>query len=136
MTTTINYQVNTAISPEQFITVLKGCSLGERRPLDHADVIKGMLDNADILVTAWADNDLVGVARCVTDFSYCCYLSDLAVLDSYQHQGIGKMLIQKVEEQLPATCKIILLSAPQAVDYYPKIGFTQHNSAWVKTVGK
>ena len=104
-------------------------------------VIKGMLDNANLLVTAWAgndlvDSDLVGVARCVTDFSYCCYLSDIAVLDSYQHQGIGKMLIQKIEEQLPPTCKIILLSAPQAVDYYPKIGLTQHNSAWVKTVGK
>lgn len=141
MTATISYQVNTAISPEQFITVLKGCSLGERRPLDNAPVIKGMLDNANLLVTAWAgndlvDSDLVGVARCVTDFSYCCYLSDIAVLDSYQHQGIGKMLIQKIEEQLPPTCKIILLSAPQAVDYYPKIGFTQHNSAWVKAVNK
>ena len=136
MTTTITYQINTAISPEQFITLLSGCSLGERRPLDNASVIKAMLDNADILVTAWVNDDLVGVARCVTDFSYCCYLSDLAVLDSYQHQGIGKMLIQKVEEQLPSTCKIILLSAPQAVDYYPKIGFTQHNSAWVKKVNK
>lgn len=147
----VTYQINTPITPFQFIEVLKKCSLGERRPIDNPYTIKGMLDNANLLVTAWVDeaidkehkeavNDtnsekqLIGVARCVTDFSYCCYLSDIAVDEEYQHQGIGKTMIEKIEQQLPPTCKVILLSAPQATEYYPKIGFTRHESAWVKVV--
>ena len=90
-----------------------------------------MLDNADIIITANIDNKIIGVARAVTDFNYCCYLSDLAVHKDYQHKGIGKELINKIQEQLNSKCKVILLSAPNASEYYPKIGFTQHNSAWV-----
>ena len=102
-----------------------------------------MLDNADLLITAWIDKqlddgvnkrELIGVARCVSDFSYCCYLSDIAVAEDYQHQGIGKLMIKKIEQKLPPSCKIILLSAPQASGYYPKIGFEKHESAWVKVV--
>lgn len=143
----VTYQINSAITPEQFTDMLSKSSLGARRPLDNYYVIKGMLDNADLLVTAWVNEEheeavnnsesnkkLIGVARCVTDFSYCCYLSDIAVDEAYQKQGIGKSMIKKIEQQLPPSCKIILLSAPQASDYYPKIGFTKHESAWVKVV--
>ncbi len=138
----VTYQINSAITPEQFTDVLSKSSLSASRPLDNYYVIKGMLDNADLLVTAWVNEEheeavnnsesnkkLIGVARCVTDFSYCCYLSDIAVDEAYQKQGIGKSMIKKIEQQLPPSCKIILLSAPQASDYYPKIGFTKHESA-------
>ena len=141
----VTYQINSAITPEQFIDVLSKSSLGARRPLDNYHVIKGMLDNADLLVMAWVNEEheeavndsesnkkLIGVARCVTDFSYCCYLSDIAVDEACQKQGIGKSMIKKIEQQLPPSCKIILLSALQASDYYPKIGFKKHESAWVK----
>ena len=117
----VTYQINTPITPFQFIEVLKKCSLGGRRPIDSPFVIKGMLDNANLLVTAWVDEEheeavndsesnkkLIGVARCVTDFSYCCYLSDIAVDEAYQKQGIGKSMIKKIEQQLPPSCKIIL----------------------------
>ena len=143
----VTYQINSAITPEQFTDVLSKSSLGARRPLDNYYVIKGMLDNADLLVTAWVNEEheeavnnsesnkkLIGVARCVTDFSYCCYLSDIAVDEAYQKQGVGKSMIKKIEQQLPPSCKIVLLSAPQASEYYPKIGFTKHESAWVKVV--
>jgi GNAT superfamily N-acetyltransferase len=142
----VTYQINTAISPEQFVELLGKCSLGERRPLDNYYLIKGMLDNANLLITAWADKsldnnekELVGVARCVSDFSYCCYLSDLAVAEDYQNQGIGKLMIKKIEQQLPPSCKIILLSAPNASGVsnetvYPKVGFEKHDNAWVKMV--
>ena len=89
-----------------------------------------MIENADIIVSATIDNKIIGIARAVTDFYYCCYLSDLAVDKRYQKNGIGKKLISKVQEQLNDKCKIILLSAPDAIEYYPKIGFMQHNSAW------
>ncbi len=130
----ITYQTDKAISPTQFIALLKKTSLGERRPLDDSVCIEGMLKNADLLVTAWDGEQLVGIARSVTDFSYCCYLSDLAVDEAYQKQGIGRRLIRETEKALAQTCKIILLAAPQAVDYYPHIGFTRHPSAWTKTI--
>lgn len=127
----IRYQITPDLSSEAFIDILNRSTLGERRPVDDLECLESMLKNADIIVTAIADDTIVGVARAVTDFSYCCYLSDLAVDESFQHQGIGKMLIRKIREQLGSKCKLILLSAPAAVDYYPKIGFTQHPSAWV-----
>lgn len=73
---------------------------------------------------------LIGVARSVTDFSYCCYLSDLAVDQAWQKQGVGRELIRTTQRQLHPRCTLILLSAPQATGYYPKIGMTQHPSAW------
>lgn len=127
----ITYQITPNLSSEAFIDILERSTLGERRPVDDSECIESMLKNADIIVTAIADEKIVGVARAVTDFSYCCYLSDLAVDVNFQHQGIGKRLIRKVKEQLGTKCKLILLSAPAAVEYYPKIGFTQHPSAWV-----
>jgi len=128
---TITYQIAPDLSTEAFIDILERSTLGERRPVNDLECIESMIKNADIIVTATADGKIVGVARAVTDFSYCCYLSDLAVDVGFQHQGIGKKLIRKVREQLGTKCKLILLSAPAAVEYYPKIGFTQHPSAWV-----
>jgi len=90
-----------------------------------------MLDHADILVLAMDGEKIEGVARAISDFNYACYLSDLAVDVAYQKMGIGEKLIDKVKEEVEEGCKIILLSAPAAVEYYPKVGFTQHPSAWV-----
>ncbi|EPZ5839317.1 GNAT family N-acetyltransferase, partial [Vibrio cholerae] len=93
--------------------------------------ISGMLANTDLLVSAWIGERLVGIARSVTDFHYWCYLSDLAVSEQVQSKGIGKELIRQTFASLKKGCKLILLSAPQATKYYPKIGFKQHNSAWL-----
>lgn len=127
----IEYKVNQSVTSEQFIELLKKTSLGIRRPIEDESMIKGMLDNSNLIITAWFNKQLVGIARSVTDFHFCCYLSDLAVDESIQSSGIGKQLIKISKEQLHTNCKLILLAAPQAVDYYPKIGFEAHNSAWV-----
>jgi predicted N-acetyltransferase YhbS len=126
----IKYNINKNISTNDFIEILTNSTLGQRRPIDDLETIKSMIENADIIITASIDNKIVAIARAITDFSYCCYLSDLAVDIKYQKKGIGKKLISKVQEQLNDKCKIILLSAPNATKYYPSIGFTQHNSAW------
>ena len=126
----ITYKLNSELTANEFIDVLNRSTLGERRPVDDQACIDGMLKNADIIITAHADNKMVGVARSVTDFNYCCYLSDLAVDQAYQRHGIGKMLIEMTQKKLNLKCKIILLSAPDATGYYPKVGFTQHGSAW------
>ncbi len=126
----IQYKLNQKLTTEEFIDILNRSTLGERRPIDDKECIEGMLKNADIIVVAVESDKIVGVARAVTDYNYCCYLSDLAVDEKYQKNGIGKQLISKVQEQLNDKCKIILLSAPDAKEYYPNIGFTKHPSAW------
>ncbi|HGF7176301.1 GNAT family N-acetyltransferase [Vibrio cholerae] len=127
----VEYFVNRPITPEQFVDLLNQTTLGARRPTDNYECISGMLENANLLVSAWIGDQLVGIARSVTDFHYCCYLSDLAVSEQIQSKGIGKELIRQTFVSLKKGCKLILLSAPQATEYYPRIGFKQHNSAWL-----
>ncbi len=127
----ITCSTSKAITPEQFVDLLHRSSLAARRPVDDRPCIESMLANADLTVTAWDGDVLVGVARSVTDFSYCCYLSDLAVDVARQRSGIGRELLRLTKAALGPRCKLILLSAPDASSYYPKVGFEQHPSAWV-----
>ncbi len=103
---------------------------GINRPVDDLDRIQRMIGHADLILTARMDGRLVGIARAITDFSYCCYLSDLAVDSDYQKNGIGKALIHKLQERLGEEVTLILVSAPTAVDYYPRIGFEKLDKAF------
>jgi predicted N-acetyltransferase YhbS len=94
--------------------------------------LQAMLDHADILWTAWDGATLVGVARALTDFSYACYLSDLAVAKAQQAQGIGKTLIDHLAQQIGPEVSLVLLAAPSALDYYPKVGFNKAENAFIK----
>lgn len=127
----VQYLINHPITSEQFINLLRETTLGARRPTNDRKVMDGMLKHADLLISAWIGERLVGVARSVTDFHFCCYLSDLAVAEQVQSKGIGKELIRQTVRSVNKGCKLILLAAPQAVEYYPNIGFTQHDSAWL-----
>jgi GNAT superfamily N-acetyltransferase len=127
----IHYTTSTPLTPPLFIDLLHRSTLAERRPVDDAEAIAGMLANADLTVTAWDGELLVGVARSVTDFTYCCYLSDLAVDVAYQRQGIGVELIAHTQAQLGPRCNLILLAAPAAADYYGHIGFNHHPRCWI-----
>lgn len=131
---TIVYKVNADIKVNEYISLLSKTSLGERRPINDIQRMDGMLKNSNLIVSAWIEDNLVGVSRSLTDYHFCCYLSDLAVSEEFQKYGIGKKLIDLTAEQLEPNCTIILLAAPQATGYYPKIGFNQHPSAWVKTL--
>jgi N-acetylglutamate synthase-like GNAT family acetyltransferase len=127
----LQYSHDRKITPAQFIDVLQRSTLAERRPVHDAGRISEMLAHANLICTAWAGDILVGVSRSLTDFSFCCYLSDLAVDVSCQKQGIGRELIRLTQSRLHPQCKIILLAAPKAEGYYPKIGFNHFQSAWV-----
>jgi GNAT superfamily N-acetyltransferase len=118
----ITYKRNIAISAEQFIDVLKRSTLAGRRPVNDPHRIRQMLQHGNILITAWSGDLLVGVSRALSDFSFCCYLSDLAVDEKFQHQGIGKRLINETRLVSGENATLILLAAPAAVEYYPKIG--------------
>lgn len=106
------------------------CSLGARRPIDDDARFGAMLANANLTVTAWHDATLVGIARSLSDFGFTTYLADLAVHETYQRHGIGRELIRHTQSAAPLA-KIVLLAAPAAVDYYPRIGFRQHPQAWL-----
>ena len=125
----VTYRTGNDLNLDAVIELYRASTLGERRPVDDRDRMKLMLLNANLVVTAWDGELLVGIARSVSDFSYCTYLSDIAVRLSHQRQGIGRELICRTQEQ-GGRATIILLSAPKAVDYYPRLGFKSHPSAW------
>jgi predicted N-acetyltransferase YhbS len=89
-----------------------------------------MCENANLIVTARLDGKLIGIARSITDLVYCTYLSDLAVDKEFQKKGIGKRLIEETKKQSPLA-KLILLSAPADIDYYPKIGMKKHDYCFI-----
>jgi predicted N-acetyltransferase YhbS len=104
---------------------------GIKRPTDDLDRISQMLDHGNLTITAWDGDKLVGIARSLTDFCYCCYLSDLAVDSAYQRSGVGKKLIAETEAHLSDRASLILLAAPTAMTYYPKVGFTKAENAFI-----
>lgn len=127
----IEYKINAPVSTDQFINLLRASTLGERRPIDDRECMEGMIKNSNLMVTAWHGEELVGIARSMTDFHYACYLSDLAVHMKYQRNGIGKKLQVKTQQQLGPNCKLILVAAPAANSYYEHIGFTNNQRCWV-----
>src|SRR5437867_4067499 len=125
----ITYSTDKKIEPHQLADIFT--KSGIRRPVDDLPRLKKMLDNANILVTAWDGPKLVGVARGMTDYSFCCYLSDLAVDKEYQAQGIGQDLVNKVYDMIGPESMLLLLSSPESMDYYPKIGFEKVENGWI-----
>jgi GNAT superfamily N-acetyltransferase len=127
----IIYRDDAELGVEQVIALYKKSTLGERRPIDRLDVFEGMIRNADIIITAWHNESLVGISRALTDYTYVTYLADLAVDEQYQHHGIGKQLIEETQKRCEPDCMMVLLAAPKANDYYPKLGFTHNPRAWM-----
>ena len=132
----IEYFSDKKINTQQFKELLQRSSLSERRPIDDDDCLTQMVSNADVMITAWHKGTLVGVARSVTDYSFCCYLSDLAVDQRFQNQGVGRRLQQLTLDQLGPKCMLILLAAPAAHSYYEHLGFTAHPRCWVIEPGQ
>ncbi|HXE29666.1 MAG TPA: GNAT family N-acetyltransferase [Stellaceae bacterium] len=127
----IAYALEPDLSATEFRDVLVTSTLGERRPVDDLVRLERMLRQADIIVTARDGMRLVGVSRAISDFAYCCYLSDLAVDAAYQRQGIGKRLIDETRKAAGESASLILVAAPAAQTYYPKIGMTPIASGWM-----
>jgi GNAT superfamily N-acetyltransferase len=128
----ITYALEQNLTPVEFVDVLVRSTLAERRPVDEPDTVAGMLSHADLIVTARKLNGvLVGVARAITDYSYCTYLSDLAVDVTHQSRGIGRELIRRTHEAAGHHTTLILLAAPAARTYYPHIGMRPHDACWL-----
>jgi GNAT superfamily N-acetyltransferase len=123
MTNDVTYSIEETVTTDEFIAVLKSSGLAERRPADNPARIAMMLENANLMVCARdSDGVLIGVSRCLTDFTYCCYCSDVAVDAAWQHKGVGRELLRLSRDAAGPDASFVLLSAPAAMGYYPKIG--------------
>ncbi|MBS0267889.1 MAG: GNAT family N-acetyltransferase [Proteobacteria bacterium] len=126
----IQISLEPSLPAEEFRDILVASTLAERRPADDLARLEAMLRSADVIVTARDSGKLIGVSRAITDFAYCCYLSDLAVDVAYQKQGIGKRLIEETHKTAGELTTLILLAAPAAENYYPRIGMKHMPSCW------
>jgi predicted N-acetyltransferase YhbS len=127
----IDYRLGNALDLEAVTELYRASTLGARRPIDDPAIMASMLTHANLVVSAWDGADLVGISRTLTDFLYVGYLADLAVRDTHQRRGIGTALIARTRAEMGPRSHLVLLAAPQAVDYYPRLGFTGHPSAWM-----
>ena len=128
----IEYSSNRQITALQFIDLLNRSTLGQRRPVNDEQRIQKMLNHGNVLITAWENDLLVGVSRALSDFSFCTYLSDLAVDENFQHRGIGKKLIDITHETSGPQTMLILLAAPAAREYYPKVNMERFEHCFVR----
>jgi GNAT superfamily N-acetyltransferase len=126
----ISYSNQVSITAKQAIDLYERSTLGERRPINNVTTFELMLKNANLIVTAWDDDKLIGISRSLTDFAYVAYLADLAVDEQYQRIGIGKQLIEETKARLGPECMIVLLAAPKANAYYEHLGFEHNPRAW------
>ncbi|MBV8358126.1 MAG: GNAT family N-acetyltransferase [Deltaproteobacteria bacterium] len=126
----IVYTFEPDLSVDEFRDILVASTLGERRPINDLERLNRMLRHADIVITARDGERLVGISRAITDFAYCCYLSDLAVDVAYQRQGIGRRLIDETRNRSGESATLILVAAPAAENYYPKIGMKHITACW------
>ena len=126
----IHYRDDALITAEEAIDLYIRSTLGERRPIHSRETFEAMLKNANLTITAWDQDRLIGISRSLTDFAYVTYLADLAVDQQYQRMGIGKELIAQTRKRLEPNCMIVLLAAPKANEYYSHIGFDHHPRAW------
>ena len=123
------YRVGNDLDLDTFIDVYRDSTLGERRPIDDRHRMQQMLDVANLVVSAWDGDKLIGVARSLSDFCYATYLSDIAVRLAYQRKGIGRELIRRTQVE-GGEASLFLFAAPKAVDYYPHVGF-EAGSGWI-----
>lgn len=125
----LNFKIGTIPKTQEIIEVYENS--GIKRPTIEPDRISKMYSNSNLVVSVWKNNELVGISRSLTDFSYACYLSDLAIRKEYQKYGLGKKLIELTQTEIGDQVALILLSSPTAMGYYLKIGFSKINNGFI-----
>ena len=127
---TVQYAREQDLAAGEYIDLLRRSGLAERRPVDDVERIDGALRGSNLVLTARVDGVLVGAARAITDFYLHCYLGDLAVDKAIQRNGIGLELQRRLRDLLAPGCKLKLSAAPEAADYYPRIGYIKNDRSW------
>lgn len=117
----IEYRRADGLEPAIYIDILTRSGLAARRPVGDRDRIARMLAGANLIIAAYHENRVVGVARSLTDYAYCCYLSDLAVDRAYQRRGIGQRLIEETRRASGPETMCLLVAAPDSTSFYESI---------------
>jgi ribosomal protein S18 acetylase RimI-like enzyme len=125
----IEYRHNVPLDPVDIARVF--ASSGIVRPVADLARIARMFEASNLVISAWSADTLVGICRALTDYSYCCYLSDLAVAEDFQKHGIGKRLIREVRDAIGEEVTLVLVSNPNAVSFYPKAGFSKVDTGYI-----
>jgi ribosomal protein S18 acetylase RimI-like enzyme len=126
---TIDFKINAPIETSDIIALYKNCELP--RPIHDETRINAMFANSNLVVSAWFGDELVGISRTLTDFVWSSYLADLAVRSDFQKSGIGQKLVEITREQVTEQSMVLLLSVPEAMEYYPKIGMTKVEQGFI-----
>jgi len=132
----IRYQTGNDLELDQVVDLYRASTLGARRPIDDRERFAAMLKNANLVITAWEGDVLVGISRCMTDFNFFTYLADLVVRESHQRRGIGRELMRLTQKYSGPKTSILLLAAPAAETYYPHVGFEHAPQAWLLKPGE
>ncbi|WP_026954624.1 GNAT family N-acetyltransferase [Algoriphagus vanfongensis] len=122
----ISYQIEKEISLEEYISILESSTLSKRRPMENHSQLRRMISGSNLIITARSEGKLVGLLRALSDFSFRCFIADLAVDASYQKQGIGKTLLQEARNSAE-DARLFLFAAETAIPFYHKLGFYPHN---------
>lgn len=122
------FSIESQLDTKEVIALYR--SSGIARPVEQPERMQRMLQQSNLLVTARQDGQLLGLARCLTDYSWVVYIADLLVAKEAQQQGIGKQLLAEVQRITGPEVQQLLLSAPSAMDYYPKVGFQPLTNAF------
>jgi len=125
----IEYKTNVSIKTETIINLYANCGLP--RPIQDKARIEEMFANSNLVISAWHSAELIGIARSLTDFSWCCYLADLAVRKDLQKSGIGRKLVEITREKVGENSIVLLLSVADALTYYPKIGMEKVENGFI-----
>ena len=127
---TIAYAREDYLGADEYIEVVRKSGLN--RPIEDRGRVERMLAHANLIISARQDGKIVGFARSLTDFCFCCYLSDLAVDRALQGKGIGKRLIEETRQAAGgALTTSLLLSAPTAMTFYQGIKMPQADNCFV-----
>ena len=85
-------------------------------------LLKGLL-NSHSLVTAWDGTTLVGLGNAISDGYLVVYYPHLLVLPSYQGKGVGRLIMDKMQEIYRGFHMQMLTADGKAIDFYKKNGF-------------
>ena len=125
----VTYKINEPLDAKAVVGLYRDAGLP--RPVDDEERIAKMLENSNLVISAWHDGELIGVSRTITDWVWCSYLADLAVRTDFQKAGIGRKLVELTRENVTEQSMVLLLSVPDAMDYYPKIGMEKLDNAFI-----
>ena len=79
--------------------------------------------NSETLITAWEGEKLVGLGNAISDGYLTVYYPHLLVLPEYQGKGIGKLIMDKMQEKYRHFHMQMLTADGRSVDFYKKNGF-------------